>query len=139
MIAIDTNVILHLLVSSQKEHPRAKAWLSGNKDRPAVTGTNIAEVLRLLTHPRVFPSPLLLNQAVDLVTEFVDQYEIVILDENEKWWKELKDLLKVNPALKGNEVFDARIALCLRYHGIRQICTLDADFAKYPFLRIVTI
>jgi len=33
----------------------------------------------------------------------------------------------------------ARIALCLRYHGIREICTLDADFSKYPFLKVVAI
>lgn len=41
------------------------------------------------------------------------------------------------PGLKGNEVFDARIALILQKHNVKRICTRDADFKKYPFLKVV--
>lgn len=139
MIALDTNIILHLLVESQKEHPRAKKWLSEVREPLATTGTNLAEVLRLITHPRVFAKALSLGKAVALLEEFIKTFEVRILEESGDWWLELPELLKVFPTLRGNEVFDARIALCLRYNGIEKICTLDADFSKYPFLDVISI
>lgn len=139
MIGIDTNILIHFLVKSQKEHPRAKNWFAKNKDPLATTATNIAEGLRLLTHPRVFPSPLTLAEAVDLIHEFIEKFGITILEESESWWLDLKELLKALPSLRGNEIFDARIALALRHNGIKEFCTLDADFAKYSFLKVIPI
>ena len=137
MIAIDTNVIVHYLVKSQDEHARIRRWFSQTEEPLATTGTNIAEVFRLLTHPRVFPSPLSLERAADLMHQFVEVCQIVILEESTDWWKELKGLLSEVPSLRGNEIFDARIAICLRYNGVREFFTLDADFSKYKFLKIV--
>jgi len=139
MIALDTNVIVHLLVKSQKEHADASRWFSAVREPLATTATNIAEILRLLTHPQVFPSPLFLTQAIDLVSNFLEQFQVSLLEESETWWMDLKELANRIPTLKGNEVFDARIALCLQYNGVKEICTLDADFSKYPFLKILPI
>lgn len=139
MIGMDTNILIHFLVKSQKEHPRAKNWFTKNKEPLATTGTNVAEALRLLTHPRVFPSPLTLAEAIDLVQEFIEKFGITILEESENWWVDLKELLKGFPTLRGNEVFDARIALCLRHNGVKELCTLDANFAKYSFLEVISI
>lgn len=139
MIAIDTNILIHLLVESQKEHKDARHWLMNNKDPLATTGTNIAEVLRLLTHPRVFAKPLSLIKAVELVNRFIVDFSVNVLVESDTWWMELKSLVENIPSLKGDEIFDARIALCLCYHRIKLVCTLDANFSKYPFLKIVTI
>ncbi|MBI2339407.1 MAG: PIN domain-containing protein [Deltaproteobacteria bacterium] len=139
MIALDTNVIIHLLVRSQAEHPRAKAWFGQNDEPLATTSTNVGEVLRLLSHPRVFLAPLTLAKAVDLLKSFVEDREISVLDEAEAWWSDLGELARELPTVAGNEVFDARIALCLRHHGVRHICTLDDDFLKYPFLKQVKI
>ncbi|MBI4373824.1 MAG: PIN domain-containing protein [Deltaproteobacteria bacterium] len=139
MIALDTNILIPLLVRSQPDHTQTKQWILAVSEPLATTPTNLAESLRLLTHPRVFPSPLSLAKAIDLVQEFVEQFDIKILEEPDDWWLQLKELLKSIPSLSGNEVFDARIALCLRSHGVREICTLDADFAKYPFLKIIKV
>ena len=139
MIALDTNFIIHFLVKSQKEHLRASQWIFRNESPLCTTDVNLAEVLRLLTHPRVFPSPLGIEEAVDLLHQFCGEFEIKILEEPEQWWLELKELFKLNPTLKGNEVFDAQIAICLRYHGVKELVTLDTDFSKYPFLKIIKI
>jgi predicted nucleic acid-binding protein len=40
--------------------------------------------------------------------------------------------------LRGNDVFDARIALCLRHHGVAAVCSFDAGFARFDFLELVT-
>jgi toxin-antitoxin system PIN domain toxin len=139
MIALDTNILIHLLVSSQREHSRAKAWFEKNQEALAITLTNLAELLRLLTHPRVFPHPLGLLEALELLQGFIEGFQVSVLEESGVWWLELKDLLTAIPNLRGNEIFDARIALCLRYNGIVNFATLDSDFSKYPFLKIVII
>lgn len=139
MIAVDTNILIHLLVRSQVEHPRAAAWFAKNEEPLALTGVNIAEALRLLTHPRVFPDPLSLDAAVDLINNFLEVSGAAVLEDAVDWWDELKGLTELVPGLRGNEIFDAQIALCLRYHGVKKILTLDADFSKYEFLKIVRI
>lgn len=139
MIGLDTNILVALLIESQAEHARARQWLMNNREPLATTGTNVAEFLRLLSHPRVFPSPLRLTAAIELVANFLEQFDVRVIEESEEWWMELKELARALPSLRGNEVFDARIALCLRYNGVREICTQDADFSKYPFLKLIHI
>lgn len=139
MIALDTNILLDLLVINQPNNQRVTSWVAGIKTSLVTTPTNIGEVLRLLTHPRVFPNPLGLKTAVGLLEKFIESSAVMILEESANWWQELPDLLGAHPGLKGNEVFDARIALCLRHNGVRDIATFDADFAKYPFLKIVLL
>lgn len=139
MIALDTNVLIYLLVSSQPEHARAKKWLDENTDGLATTHTNIGESLRLLTHPRVFARPLDLPQAVELLDCFLNDFNVEVLSDEEKWWARLAVRSASISHLRGNEIFDARIALCLQYHGISKICTLDSDFEKYPFLNVIHI
>ncbi len=139
MIGLDTNIIIHYLVVSQREHLRARKWFESEKGPFATTNTNISETLRLLTHPQVFPKPLTLDQAVPLIHSFIEKLNVRILDEAEEWWLGLPELLQFIPSLRGNEVFDAQMAITFRYHGVKELCTLDANFAKYPFLKIMKI
>lgn len=138
MIALDTNVLVNLLVQSQPDHEATKKWLLGLSQPLATTNTNVAELLRLVTHPRLFPAPLTLHEAIDVISHFIQGFDVEILEDPEAWWLTLKELTADLPTLRGNEVFDARIALCLRYHGVRELATLDDDFRKYRFLKVVT-
>jgi len=135
LIAIDTNLIIYALVSSQPEHPRAKKWILDNRVPLVTTNTNVAEALRLLTHPRIFKMPLALRVAVDLLDTFLKEFDVSVLEDAQEWWNSLPHLLQNHPGLKGNEIFDAHIALCLKFHGIKQICTLDGDFSKLSFVK----
>ena len=137
MIALDTNFLVYLLVSSHSEHKRAYAWFISNKEEIATTNINISELLRLLSHPRVFPKPMLLKSAIELFQTFKKDFNIFILEENQNWLDDLSDLSKSIPSIRGNEVFDAKIAQILRYNNVKKICTLDADFRKYDFLEVV--
>ncbi len=136
MIALDTNILVDLLVRSQPNHKKVADWLDGLGEPIATTAVSVGELLRLLTHPRVFPSPLNLSQAVELWDNFAKRYKLGILPEEEEWWLALKNLA---PSIRGNEIFDARIALCLKFNGVKEIATYDSDFKKYPFLKIVEI
>jgi predicted nucleic acid-binding protein len=41
------------------------------------------------------------------------------------------------PHITGNLVHDAHTAILMREHGVRQVCTRDADFSRFPFLEVV--
>ena len=41
------------------------------------------------------------------------------------------------PDMRGNVVHDMHTAVLMREHGINQICTLDRDFRRFPFLEVI--
>ena len=138
MTAIDTNILIGIMVASSTHHAETLLSLENIDDALCTTPTNIGEVLRLLTHSKVFPSPVKIEKAVEALAQFLDAYDIRILDEDTDWWKELPKVAQQIPGLKGNEVFDARIALCLKQHNVKRIWTRDSDFKKYSFLQVVS-
>ncbi len=137
MIGLDTNVLIAALISSASQHKDAIRGLDGLNDSLCTTPTNIGETLRILTHPRVFEKHLKLTKAVSHLSSFLESYKVLILDEPTDWWKELSKIEISIPGLKGNEIFDARIALCLKCHGVKRIFTWDSDFKKYSFLKSI--
>lgn len=139
MTALDTNVLVGLLVESSPNHLVATKGIRHVSDALCTTPTNIGEILRLLTHHKVFEKPLKTSKAVQAVADLLEEYNIRILDEDTDWWRELVAIEHEIPGLKGNEIFDARIALCLKQHGIKRIFTWDADFKKYSFLTAINL
>ncbi len=139
MIALDTNILVQLMVEDHPSHLKTKKWLLKNTEKLCTTFINIGETLRLLTHPKVFSHSLTLLQAIELIETNISGLEIIVLEESEEWVSELKALSKKIPSIKGNEVFDARIALALKNNGITDLMTLDNDFLKFSFLKIVSL
>ncbi len=137
MTAIDTNILIDLIVASMPSHDSTTEGIRQLHDEVCTTPTNVGECLRLLTHSRLFPKPLKASAAVQAVGELFDFYQIRVLEEDVAWWKDIPEMEKEIPGLKGNEIFDARIALCLRSHNVKRIYTRDADFKKYSFLQVV--
>jgi len=137
MTALDTNILVGIMVSSSSMHADATKGLASLSDDLCITPTNVGETLRILTHAKVFPSPLKIGKAISAFSNLCESYNIRILDEDINWWKSLGDIEKLIPGLKGNEIFDARIAICLKQHNIKRIFTFDSDFKKYPFLQTI--
>lgn len=137
MIGLDTNVLIDYLVADQPEHARVRAWMRANTEQLATTSINVGEVLRLLTHPRVFRKPLTLRAALRVFEELCAAQELRCLAEADDWPARLSPVAASQPSIRGNEIFDARIALTLAYHGVRKLLTRDSDFAKYEFLEVV--
>jgi|GEM_PF-1045427 len=137
MTALDTNILIGIIVSSSSWHEESLKGITNLADDFCITPTNVGETLRILTHPKVFTSPLKIGKAISIFSEFVDSHNIRILDEDINWWKTLTEIEKLIPGLKGNEIFDARIAICLKHHNVKRIFTFDSDFKKYPFLQSI--
>lgn len=137
MIGLDTNVILHFLIDRQEKHREARAWFQKVNAPLATTPVVIGELLRLLTHPRVFSRPLTLEKSVQIIENFRKVFDLTVLEESETWWGDLVAIGRKHPNVVGNEIFDARIAVCLRHNGVQKFCTLDSDFQKYTFLELI--
>jgi predicted nucleic acid-binding protein len=137
MTGVDTHILIDLAVRSMPLHQASSEKVQAVEDELCTTPTNIGECLRLMTHPRVFPRPLALGKAVSVLGSLLGHYRIRILEEPVDWWSGLGEIEKDIPGIRGNEVFDARVALCLRHHGVRKLLTRDADFRKYGFLKVV--
>jgi uncharacterized protein len=43
------------------------------------------------------------------------------------------------PDLAGNLLHDAHTAILMREHGIRKVCTRDADFHRFPSLEVIDL
>ena len=49
----------------------------------------------------------------------------------------LKQTLSELPDLRGKVMHDLHTAVLMRENGIRQICTRDTDFRRFPFLTVL--
>jgi predicted nucleic acid-binding protein len=138
MIALDTNILVYAISRHAAFHKQSLNWLNGNTDILATSTINVAETLNILSNPRMASNALTMPQALAYANNLIDTYDIQILVETPRWWDDLPPILEQQPGLKGNEIHDARIALCCKHHGIKEICTFDADFMKYRFLKVIT-
>ncbi len=140
MICLDTNFLVAALVSTAADHSRAVSWLKANVDRLSTTSVNVGETLRLMTHPRVFPRPATLAAATATLLGFLETFEVEILELAPDWLEALAGLLATHPGLRtlrGNDVFDASIALTMRDHDVQSLLSQDEGFDRFPFVRRV--
>lgn len=137
MIGLDTNILISLMVSSDHQHAVATRWFLDVDDRFCLTSINMGEVLRLLTHPRVFEKPMKLKEAVHTLRDFMEEFRIELIEENRDWISDLGALADDLSGLRGNDVFDARIALSLKFNGVKEIATWDLNFKRFNFLKVV--
>ena len=49
----------------------------------------------------------------------------------------VESVIEELPEMRGNLLHDMHTAILMREHGIHQICTRDADFHRFPFVKVV--
>ena len=136
--ALDTNIIIDLMVSGYAEHDRARRGLENLKDPIFTTHVNVAECLRLLTHPKVFSKPMKADEAVKNLESFFSANSLTVLNQSDRWWLDIPGIASQDIlGLAGNDIFDTQIALCLRYNGIKRIWTRDSGFKRFGFLQVI--
>jgi toxin-antitoxin system PIN domain toxin len=136
MILIDANLLLYAYHPESPEHERASAWLESvlsGADPVGLTWMTIWAFVRIMTNPRVFERPLRTNEAIDIVSAWLAQPSIVLLDPGEHHWEILRHLL-VDGQMTGPLVTDAALAAVAIEHGA-SVCTADRDFARFSNLK----
>ncbi|HET8564144.1 MAG TPA: VapC toxin family PIN domain ribonuclease [Candidatus Binatia bacterium] len=100
-------------------------------------GAILDEFLHVTTHPRVMRRPWNAVEAWSFVQALLASPGLSDLVPTQRHPTVAEEVIGETPNLAGNLVHDAHTAILMREHGIRQICTRDADFHRFPFLEVI--
>ena len=134
MIALDTNILIHAHRRGTAHHERALALLKELGEGPApyaLFWPSLYEFLRVVTHHRVFDPPSTTLEAVEAVRDLLAPPIVRVLSETDRHPAVLDHVLQTSRAT-GNLVHDAHLVALALEHGVREILTLDGDFARFP-------
>jgi toxin-antitoxin system PIN domain toxin len=134
----DVNVLLYAVDETSPRHDPARAWvervLSGT-ETVAFAWVVLLAFVRLSTQARVFASPLMVEQALDLVDSWLDQPNATVVHPTDRHTTVLRDLL--GPlGTAGNLTTDAHLAALAIEHGA-ELCSSDSDFGRFAGLHWV--
>jgi toxin-antitoxin system PIN domain toxin len=135
----DLNVLLYAVNQDAPQHTRSLAvWeqaLAGNEP-VGLSWSVILGFLRLTTRTTVFPNPLTVRQAVEVVTGWLRHPNVCVVQPGERHWELLSELL-LDAGTAANLTTDAHLAV-LAIEGGAVLVSTDRDFARFaPTLRCV--
>lgn len=138
MIILDANLLIYAYDSGAKEHAAARRWLEELFSSPQLIGLPIQTLsafLRIITHSRLPGTRFAVEEAVEIVDEWLALPQVRLLVPGERHWAHLRRALLEGNA-SGPLVTDAHIAaVAAEFGGI--VHTKDRDFARFPGLRWV--
>jgi toxin-antitoxin system PIN domain toxin len=132
MILVDANLLIYAIDADSPYHAAARRWLEqllSGTTRVGLAWVVILAFLRLTTRPGILTRPMSLDQAVAVVSEWLEQPYVVALGPGEQHWFVLRNLLKTTGAA-GNLVSDAHLAAVAIEHGCA-IYSTDHDFKRF--------
>ncbi len=142
MISFDTNLLLYSLNQDCPEYAGARAFFDALPNDPgtvAVSELVLIELYVLLRNPAVLKQPLDAADAASLVQTFRAHPTWTLIDHpggnssvmDEVWrWA-------AQPNIGRRVVFDARLALTLRHHGVTEFATRnESHFTAFGFQRV---
>lgn len=138
MTGIDTNLLFAWLNRDHPSHPLAVPWFNRQADNSRIVLCELVlvELYGLLRNPAVVTRPLAAGAAVDLIQRLRHHPSWELIDYpgglmDGVWTAAATD------RFARRRIFDARLALTLRRHGVSEFATLNArDFAGFGFDRV---
>jgi len=140
VIVVDTNVLVYAADADSAFYGPCRNWIESRRhqaDAWFCTWPIAYEFLRVVTHPRVFRHPLPLPDAWRFLATLFRSPGLAMLAPTPRHAEVAGGVLRGLPYLSGNILHDAHTAILMREHGVRQICTRDNDFHRFPFVEIV--
>ncbi len=141
MLSIDTNLIVYALNRGCPEHEPARSFLHdlSTRDDVAICELALVEVYVLLRNPAVFRSPGSAAEAVTRIQPFRahPRWRLVdfpghVPEVMDELWR-----LAAAPSFARRQIFDARLALTLRHHGVDELATANPKhFGGFGFRRV---
>lgn len=136
MILVDLTILLSAVNTRAPRHKAARTWwedlLNGTED-VGLSWLVVLGFIRLTTHPKVMPEPLLLADAVSIVDGWLARPNVKLLQVTGQHWNLLQNMLFAvghGTAL----TMDAHLA-CLAIEHDAEIAATDEDFAHFPGLK----
>ncbi len=138
MLSIDTNILLYAQNRSCPEHQPARAFIEQciMRDDVAICELVLMELYQLLRNPAVLTRPLNAPDAAAVCVAWRNNPRWALIENApvmDKIWR-----IAQQPNLPRRAIFDARIALTLRHHGVTQFATRNtADFETFGFTHLI--
>ncbi|MDE2788082.1 MAG: PIN domain-containing protein [Chloroflexota bacterium] len=140
MMVFDTNVLVYAGRDDSEFHVPCRERLAQARtgSSPVFLTWNVCyEFLRVITHPSIYPQPWSLNDGCRFLATLLESPRFGLLRPTERHLMILSQIAAEHPALRGNVVHDMHTAVLMREHGITQICTMDSDFRRFPFIEVI--
>lgn len=139
-MVFDTNVLVYAVHEQSEFHQacfrRVEEARTGQIS--AFLTWNICyEFLRVTTHPQILPNHWTIIQGWGFIAGLLASPGFDLLLPTPNHLAELYRVAAELPDMLGSRVHDMHTAVLMREHGITQICTLDKDFLRFPFLETV--
>lgn len=136
MLCVDINVLVHAVNEGSDRHEEVRDWLGNalsSRTPLLVPDTVTTGFIRIVTSPRVMPSPLHPDQAFALVDWLLEHPSAMPLSGDGRARAVFRQLVQ-SLGLRGNDVPDAWIAaLCIATTAT--IVTFDRGFRRFPGLQ----
>jgi toxin-antitoxin system PIN domain toxin len=136
VILIDANLLVYAHATAFSQHRAAREWLDDRLNGVAPVGLpwpSILAFLRIVTNPRIFERPEVIEGAWRQVEEWLGCPSVWIPQPTERHGETLQPLL-VDQRLRANLIPDAHLAALAIEHGLI-LCSTDGDFARFSGLR----
>jgi hypothetical protein len=140
VLVVDTNVFVYAADEDSPYHATCRDWLERQRthaDAWYTTWAILYEFLRVTTHPKVMRRPWKITEAWRFVTALIASPGLDLLVPTQRHAAVAGQVVAEIPHLSGNLLHDAHTAILMREHGVRRICTRDADFHRFPFLEVL--
>lgn len=140
MQVVDTNILIYAINARDPDHPRCALLLQSFADGAMPWYTTwgvIYEFLRLVTHPRVLPSPLTAAAGWEVLDGMVREGGLRVLSATPAHARVLTELVTAMPELRGNVMHDVETVALMREHGVSRIITRDTDFHRFAGIEVV--
>lgn len=138
MLSIDTNILLYAQNQDCVEHARAREFIEASalRDDVAICELVLVELYQLLRNPAVLSRPLSAPEAAAVRVRWRGNPRWALIENApimDRLW-----CLAQRVDLPRRALFDARIALTLRHHGVTEWATRNtSDFKTFGFAHLI--
>ena len=142
MMSLDTNLLLFAFDQDCPAHKPALAFVQAlhDEDQVTISEFTLLEFYRLLRNPVVLERPLSAPAAVEIIQAYRGHPRWRVAGFPDSGSTRLHDALWRTAAVPGfayRRVYDARLALTLRHHGVTEFATSNVkDFQGFGFARV---
>ena len=137
MILLDTNILAYAAALNDPRHASCRRVLEDACQRPreyCLTWVNLFEYLRVVTHPKVLDSPLPFQEALENAKALVAR--IPLIHPGDRHLDYVEQVAGDLAPVRGDRIFDCRIAAILLENGGSRILSFDTRFRRVRGLQV---
>ena len=142
ILALDTDVLVHWLMSGTDNHPRARRLIDGHLAQSehgtlGLTRQVLHEFIHVTTDSRRFENPMSMKEAIRAARTLWDGLEVTRLQSDSKTLHRTLELLEIY-RLGRKRILDTSLAATLESCGVSKLATFNGkDFGAFGFIEVV--